>query len=64
MASVEFKSFSESTQRMIVGQAAKLYDAGYSVIEIAEYLHISIELTNEIVEMIQKAKAFKEGESN
>lgn len=64
MASEEFKSLSVTQQRLLVGKAIKVYDAGYSINEIAEKFNISIGLMEEVIEMIEQARKYKEDYKN
>ena len=63
MASEAFKALDYNRQCLLVGKVKSMYDAGYVVQDIANQLHVSIELTEEIIEMIETAEKFKEEES-
>lgn len=58
--SKEFKALPISKQRAIVGRTKSMHEAGFSAEDIASKLGLSIELVKESIEMIEKAKRFKE----
>lgn len=55
-----FNELPESSQRLLVGRVARLYDANVSAEDIAKSMNRPLELIAEIIEIIEKARANKQ----